>query len=118
MVPGRAGEPARLGSARGEVHRLRAAVAPIASAISASSSAPTALSTVSAISASPPGLRGHLHAGDVDPRLAERGADRADDAGAVGVAEEQQVPSAVEVDVEPVDLGELLDLRRAAEACR
>ena len=57
-----------------------------------SSSAGTALSTVTAISASPP-RRGaaDLRAGDVHAGLAERGADRADHAGAVGVAEEQQV---------------------------
>src|SRR3954447_7154926 len=45
----------------------------------------------------------HLGAGDVDAGLAEGGTDRADDAGAVGVDEEQQVAGQVQVHVEPVD---------------
>src|SRR4051794_21332354 len=45
-----------------------------------------------------------LRTGDVHARGAERRADGADHAGAVGVDEEQQVAREVEVDVEPVDL--------------
>ena len=79
-------------------------------------SAGTALSTVSAIRASPPcGRAADLRPGDVDPRLAERRADGADDAGPVGVPEEQQVLGRHDVDVEAVDLGDLLDLARAGQ---
>src|SRR3954453_12505231 len=51
-----------------------------------------------------------LGTGDVDTGLAERRADGADHAGAVGVDEEQQVARQVQVDVEPVDLGQLRQL--------
>ena len=50
---------------------------------------------------------GHLHGGDVDAGLAQDRADRADHAGPVGVAEEQQDAVGVELQVEAVQLGEL-----------
>src|SRR5688572_6796959 len=54
-----------------------------------------------------------LHAGDVDPGPAEETADRADHAGAVLVAEHGHVVVKPDLDVEPVDLDELLDVARA-----
>ena len=55
----------------------------------------------------------HLHAGDVDPVLAEDPAQLADDARTVVVAEESQVLGRLQVDVVAVDLHELLDVLRA-----
>src|SRR5207253_2551742 len=62
-------------------------------------------------------LRGaaDLRAGDVDAGSAKSRTHAPDDTGLVGVAEEQQVVRGEQVDVEAVDLGELLDLPRAAE---
>ena len=65
--------------------------APIAVAAAASSSARTERVDGQRHQRLAAGLApGHLHGGDVDAGLAEQRADRADDAGAVGVAEEQQ----------------------------
>src|SRR3546814_8668360 len=50
------------------------------------------------------GLAGDLHSGDVDLRLAEDLADRADHARAVDVGEERQVVGGLDVDDEAVDL--------------
>src|SRR5512139_1798844 len=75
-----------------------AAVAPIDAAACWSSSAVIPLSTVRVISASPC----HLHGRDVDTGLAEERSDRADDAGAVGVPEEQQHAIGVQLQVEVV----------------
>src|SRR4051794_11277914 len=59
-----------------------------------------------------------LGTGDVHTGLAERGADRADDTGAVGVGEEEQVAGQVQVDVEAVDLRHLRQLVLAEESAR
>ena len=73
------------------------------------------MSTVSVISASPPASRrATCIAAMLTPGLAEEGADRADHAGAVDVAEEQQHAVGVELQVEAVQLGELERLARPA----
>src|SRR3954453_5978624 len=57
-----------------------------------------------------PGGPADLGPRDVDPRLAERRTDGADDAGPVGVGEEEQVTGGVEVHVEAEHLGQLWPL--------
>ena len=81
-----------------------------------STSAGTALSTVSAMSASPPcAVRLTCAPAMLTPASPRLRADGADDAGPVGVAEEDQVAARRQLDVEAVDLGELLDLPGAGE---
>ena len=58
---------------------------------------------------------GDLHAGDVDARLAEDAADRADDTGPVLVPQHDHVVGEREVDVVLTDRDDLLEVLRAGQ---